>query len=204
MKPVSISPPNGASARGRRALRGLAALTILAPVLSAPTPGNVGGCGGTLASTPLMPHPGNTNVNPESTYFERGLCAGFCQRLYDCNLLCEALQNPPANCQTDPNAQAQAFYQCVNGTAGVLRSELFSGGRTDIAVTACPKTCPSGTVFAISGSGNPLVYQWDVQVCSDAVLARSCSTDIRDPGSVLTTFVSAPSECANPNVCRTP
>jgi hypothetical protein len=192
------------TSRSRRTLRGLGLLALLAPVLSAPTPGNVGGCGGTLASTPIEPHVGNNGANLESTYFERGLCAGFCQRLYDCNLLCDALQNPPANCQSDPTAQASAFYQCVNGTSGVLRSELFSGGRTDITVTACPKTCPSGTVFAISSGGNPLVYQWDVQVCADAALARSCSTDVTDQGSVLTTFVAAPSECANPNVCRTP
>lgn len=179
--------------RSRKALRGLGALALLAPFISAPTPGNIGGCGGNLASTPVTPHEGNTNVTLESTYFERGLCAGFCQRLFECGFLCSALTTEGLNC-SNANDAAKAFYLCVHGT-NTLRPELFGVG-------SCPKACPGGTSFAYSGAGSAFVYQWDVQVCADATLTRTCSIDSNDPRSILSAFTLAPSECANTNVCR--
>lgn len=179
--------------RRRRALRGLASLALLAPFLSAPTPGNIGGCGGTLASEQIQPHPGNTNVTLESTYFERSLCAGLCQRLYECGFLCTALTVDGLNCD-NPTDAARAYYLCVHGT-NTLRTEFFG-------VSSCPKSCNDyGGDFAYSNSG-AFVYQWDVQVCTDAVLQRSCSVDPQDGRSVLSALRAAPSECANNNVCR--
>jgi hypothetical protein len=178
--------------RSRRALRGLGALALLAPFISAPTPGNIGGCGGNLASTPVTPHEGNTGVTLEETYFQRGLCSGFCQRLYECGFLCSALTVDGLNC-SNPDDAAKAFYLCVHEP--VLRSELFGAN-------VCPKSCPGGTLFAYSGSGSAFVYQWDVQVCADATLARTCSIDSNDSRSILSAFTLAPSECANANVCR--
>ncbi len=186
------APSNRAAHRSRRALRGLGALALLAPFLSAPTPGNIGGCGGTLASTPVTPHPGNTAMNLEATYFEQGLCAGFCQRLFECGFLCSALTVDGLNCNLSADA-AKAFYLCTHES--VLRTELFG-------TNACPKTCPGGTAFAYSGSGSAFVYQWDAQVCADAVMSRSCSINSGDRGSILSAFSAAPSECANANVCR--
>lgn len=179
--------------RSRRVLRGVGALALLVPFIAAPTPGNIGGCGGNLASTPVTPHVGNTGVSLESTYFERGLCAGFCQRLYECGFLCDALTVGGLDCN-NANDAAKAFYLCVHGT-NTLRSELFG---TD----TCPKVCPSGTSFAYSSNGSAYVYQWDVQVCADATLARTCSIDSNDPHSILSAFTLGSSECANPNVCR--
>lgn len=189
--------------RSRSALRGLGALALLAPFISAPTPGNIGGCGGNLASTPVTPHEGNTGVTLESTYFEQGLCAGFCQRLYECGFLCTALTVEGLNCENQADA-AKAFYLCVHEP--VLRPEFFSpppdaaGNR--VTVNRCPHQCPGGTSFAYSGAGSAFVYQWDVQVCADAVMSRACSVDPTDTRSVLSSFWSAPSECANTNVCR--
>ncbi|MDP3279282.1 MAG: hypothetical protein Q8Q09_29090 [Deltaproteobacteria bacterium] len=176
------------------ALRGLALLALTAPFIAAPTPGNVGGCGSSYASTPVAPLPGNVSQTAEAAYFEQGLCAHFCRRLFDCGLLCRAVVTAPANCETDANAQAIAFHDCVHGE-NVLRTDVFGGG-------SCPKSCGRGSVFASDGSGRPLVYQWDVQVCGDAVLARSCSADNTDPSAIATTFTMPNSECASPNVCR--
>ncbi len=192
----TMNPSDRTALRSRRALRGVGAIALLAPFLSAPTPGNVGGCGGNLASTPVQRHEGNTTGTLESTYFERGLCAGFCQRLYECGHLCSALTAEAAaglNCENQVDA-AKAFYLCTHGV-GTLRSEFFG-------TNTCPKQCGDGTTFAYSGSGSAFVYQWDVQVCADSVMARSCSIDPNDGRSILAAFTRPTPECTNPNVCR--
>lgn len=188
---TDVKKQSNTSPRARRALRGLGAIALLAPFLSAPTPGNIGGCGGQLAQTPVAPHEGNTTNNLEAAYFQQGLCAGFCQRLYDCGFLCSALTVEGLDCSNSTDA-AKAFYLCTHEP--VLRSEFFQTNQ-------CPQSCPTGN-FAYSSSGSAFVYQWDVQVCADAVMTRSCSIDPNDTHGVLSSFWAAPSECANPNICR--
>lgn len=188
---TDVKKQSNNSSRARRALRGLGAIALLAPFLSAPTPGNIGGCGGELAQTPVTPHPGNTTNNLEATYFQQGLCAGFCQRLYDCGFLCSALTVDGLNCDNATDA-AKAFYLCTHEP--VLRQEFFGTNQ-------CPQSCPTGN-FAYNSSGSAFVYQWDTQVCADAVMTRACSVDPNDPNSVLASFWAAPSECANRNICR--
>ncbi|MBL8681202.1 MAG: hypothetical protein JNK05_18640 [Myxococcales bacterium] len=180
----------------RRVLRGVASIALLTPFLSAPTPGNIGGCGGSLAATEISRHPGNTTGTLESVYFERGLCAGFCQRLLECGHLCAAMNPAVADCGTNEVATARAYYLCVHGTNN-LSTEYFG-------TAFCPKSCVNyGGSFAYNGDGTrAFVYEWDVQVCNDAVLQRSCSINPNDPGGILTALRAAPSECANNNVCR--
>src|SRR5690349_20993881 len=53
---------------------------------------------------------------------ESGLCSGFCTRLRECGLLCEALSPVPVGCTNDA---ASAFDQCLHGG---ISNGIFSLG----------------------------------------------------------------------------
>jgi hypothetical protein len=167
----------------RLAVFGFASLFIMAP-----TPGNVGGC----SSSSQQIQPGNVNADPPETaewmYFDQGLCAGFCWRLRDCGVLCSAL-NPahpqyPQNCQNDA---PEAYAQCVRGVTVNNIQPLNSG---IFGIGECPHACPS--------LHYQTAYDFDVQACSDAVLARSCSSS--GAGSIGDLYREGVPECTN--VCR--
>lgn len=151
-----------------RPLTRLGVVALLGLFVSAPTPGNVGGCGGNLASQ---------RVESEQQFFEDGLCSHFCLRLMECGVLCTALANPPAGCDNN-NPSAEAFAMCVRGE---INSDYFG-------VSRCPRSC--GMVGTFQGA-----YQWDVQACGDAVLSRTCNE--RGPGSIGNLFREVPEECAH-------
>ncbi len=167
-----------------RPLHRLCAVAFVALFIAAPTPGDVGGCGGGAGNQRVME--GNLNANPPETreymYFDRGLCAHYCWRLYECNLLCDALTNPPENCRNNQTAQQTAFFQCARGLDGTL-STAFGG------LSSCPHACPGGTHFVNA-------YEQDVLSCGHAVMELACS-----PASIGVAFQRAPSECAHPAVC---
>lgn len=190
-----ISKSTTEKARKSQILRALVLSSLSLPFIAAPTPGNIGGCGGSYAATPVLPAAGTTQT-AEEAYFEQGLCAHFCRRLLDCGQLCAAMSNPPAGCGTDQAANAVAYYDCVHTTGNVLNPSIF-------VVSSCNHSCPTGTRFSYAADGRtPLVYQWDVQVCGDAVLALSCGGDSNTPGTLAATFTFPPNECVHQAICR--
>ncbi len=176
----------------KRPLARLAAIGFASLFIMAPTPGNVGGCSGGGGSTPVAAG-SQPSQTPEYMYFDRGMCSGFCWRLYECGVLCQAL-NPahptyPSDCDHQPEL---AFAQCVRaefvrGPDGSmiqpLNTQFFGLGQ-------CPHQCPSGQFQT--------AYEWDVQACSDAIQTRSCSSS--GGGSIGTTFMEGVSECTN--ICQ--
>ncbi len=183
------------NAHKSQVLRGLVLSALSLPFIAAPTPGNIGGCGGSYAATPVLPAAGTTQT-AEEAYFEQGLCAHFCRRLLDCGQLCVAMTTAPADCATNLASQQVAYYDCVHSTMPVLNPSIFG-------FTACPHSCPQGKRFAYAGDGRtPLVYQMDVQVCGDAVLGLSCGGDSASAGTIAAAFAIPPSECVQPAICR--
>jgi hypothetical protein len=171
-----------------RPLARTAALALLSVFIAAPTPGNVGGCGSDAASSPVQPSPPNS---AEYVYFDQGLCSSFCLRLLECGVLCDSVQNRPENCGPgNDTALREAFRECVRGQ---LRRDFFG-------VDSCPHSCAGLGTFRQA-------YEWDVQVCSDTILTRSCEPGhfegnefVAPPGSIGGTFSEVPGECVN--VCR--
>jgi hypothetical protein len=184
-----------AVSRKSQALRAIVLSSLALPFIAAPTPGNIGGCGGSYVATPVTPAAG-TPQTAEEAFFEQGLCAHFCRRLLDCNQLCVAMTNPPAGCGTDSMATQIAYYDCVHATTPVLNPSIFG-------FTSCPHACPLGKRFAYAPDNRtPLVYQWDVQVCGDAVLALSCGGDSVSGGTIAAAFTLPPTECVHQAICR--
>jgi hypothetical protein len=148
-----------------RTLRSLGVLVVSAAFLAGPTPGDVGGCGGSLANSPL---PGST-PQQEYDYFEQGLCANLCLRLRSCGVLCRAITNAGAACNNDSR---EAYQQCIRGN---VRRDIFGSDM-------CPHSCRN-----YNGSFQNAA-EIDVQTCGHAVQALSCS-------SIHTAITSPPDEC---------
>lgn len=182
-----------------RPLPAALALSGFALFIAAPTPGNVGGCGGSAASTPIQP--GNLSANPPETpehiYFDRGLCSHVCTRLIQCRSLCTALSRPPEGCDDNTiyNPErapdlAEAFRRCVRDRGGIRDfTEQGNGSSTAVfGIDTCPHACPRGMRPGYN------LTQWDVQTCGDAVLNLSC-TQVNASGTVFGAFTNAPPEC---------
>ncbi len=158
-----------------RPLPAAVALSGFALFIAAPTPGNVGGCGGSAASTPIQ----------------------LCTRLIQCRSLCTALSRPPEGCDDStiysperaPDL-AEAFRRCVRDRGG-LRDFVEQGNASSPAVfgiDTCPHLCPRGMRPGYN------LTQWDVQTCGDAVLNLSCE-QLNTSGTVFGAFTNAPPEC---------
>jgi hypothetical protein len=183
---------SNSSSSSFRVLARLVAVAGLSLFIAAPTPGNIGGCSGTAGSQPITGDTA-THKTAEYEYFDRGLCSYFCERLRECGATCSVLAHPPENC--DSNSPA-AFQQCVRGE---FKPQFTAG------VTACPHDCSggqTGTSGLFQGA-----YQWDVEACGDALLARSCepsglnaSGHPDNPGSIGAALKALPRECLN--VCQ--
>lgn len=160
-----------------RPLVRLALVAFASVFMAAPTPGNVGGCTSSHASRDSVVMPGDTTLNPPETaeymFFDRGLCSHFCWRLRECGLLCAGLGRDEGTCDNDA---PETFQDCVRGD---IRGDVFGFPR-------CPHSCPEGTTYVQA-------YEWDVEACGHAVLARSC-------GSIQDIFRTTPGECLN--VCQ--
>ena len=124
--------------------------------LAGPTPGDVGGCGGSLANSTL---PGSPDEQ-QWDYFEEGFCASMCLRLRSCGVLCASIRQPGAGCLNDSQ---QAYTQCLRGA---IRRDIFG---SDV----CPHSCNNYTLRYRGAS------EQDVQVCGHAITALSCN-DIAD------------------------
>ena len=174
--------------------------------VAAPTPGNVGGCGGANASRPIQP--GNLEANPPETpeylYFDRGLCGHMCTRLIQCRSLCTSLSNPPEICRNPDGSTnetaiyepqnasqlAQAFATCTRERGGI-RDFVEQGNNASqpvFGLAQCPHACPCGM------RDNYAPVEWDVQTCGDAVLSLSCD-QLNTSGTVFGAFTNAPPEC---------
>lgn len=174
------------------------ALTGFGLFIAAPTPGNVGGCGGTHANTPIQP--GDLTVNPPETpeylYFDRGLCSHVCTRLIQCRSLCGALSSPPDNCDdsegfyNDGARLAEAFRRCVRDRGGLRESGMTGSGQsvTIFGLAQCPHACPRGLRPGYA------LTEWDVQTCGDAVLNLSCEA-LHASGTIYGAFAYPPTEC---------
>jgi hypothetical protein len=165
---VAVPPPPlpPCGRRRRSTLRALMVLCVAVLFIAGPTPGDIGGCGGSEASTPIQ----GSAAQSEYDYFDQGLCAHICLRLRECGVLCRALQDPGPNC--DPNSP-NAYIQCIRGA---LRADIFHTG-------SCPHTCSSYAHGRFSGA----VLE-DVAVCGHAVDAIACN-DL--PAAIVT----APAQC---------
>jgi hypothetical protein len=141
-------------------------LLIAAQFLAGPAPGDVGGCGGDNASTPV---PGSAEQS-EYDYFDQGLCSHMCLRLYQCGLICDAIVRNGAPC--NPNDPA-VFRQCVRGE---IRADLFG-------VSRCPHRCNNLGAFAGA-------FQQDIAACGNQVLATSC-----DSAALTDVIRAAPEAC---------
>ena len=148
-----------------RTLRGLAVTVLAAAFLAGPTPGDVGGCGGSLANSPL---PGNA-TEQQYDYFEQGFCANLCLRLRSCGVLCRAISGATAACSNDSR---EAYQQCLRGN---LRRDIFQSDQ-------CPHSCANYSGRFIGAS------EIDVQTCGHAVQAMSCAT-------INTAITSPPDQC---------
>jgi hypothetical protein len=152
--------------KSSRGLRGLAVLAVASAFLAGPTPGDIGGCGGSLANSPL---PGSA-AQQEYDYFEQGFCANLCLRLRSCGVLCRAIAGATASCNNDSR---EAYQQCLRGN---LRRDIF---RSDM----CPHSCgnyPPGRFIGAS--------EIDVQTCGRAVQAISCT-------AIADVITSPPDQC---------
>lgn len=189
----------------RRAVQRLAIFGALSLFIAAPTPGNVGGCGGNVYTQPIqIPNDsmGRPTQTQEYAYFDQGLCAGFCQQLLNCGLLCSAMLNPPGGspgaCQADINLQRAAYEQCIRMNMAEDNAVPFQDGifPTDGngSIRECPHRCPAGTY-------TNRALQGDVIACSDAIMGLRCGTT--GAGSVAYTFRSGtlPAACVNNNIC---
>ncbi len=127
------------------------ALMIATLFLAGPTPGDVGGCGGSLAGTALPGDPDQSQYD----YFEQGLCANLCLRLRSCGVLCRSLQTPGPNCSDDSLA---AYQQCLRGN---IRADVFGSNM-------CPRSCGN---YRLTYRG---ASEQDVVVCGAAVQAVRC------------------------------
>ncbi len=152
------------SRRPRWGALGVLALSTL--FITGPAPGDVGGCGGDNASTPVA----GSAEQSEYDYFDQGLCSHLCLRLYQCGLLCDAIVRQGASC--DPNDQ-NVFRQCVRGE---IRSDLFG-------VSRCPHRCNNLGTFAGA-------FQQDISACGNQVLATSC-----DAAALTDVIRAAPTAC---------
>jgi hypothetical protein len=163
-------PSNAATPRRTRRGSALWLVVLSALFLAGPTPGDVGGCGGTLANTSL---PGNPDEQ-QYDYFEQGFCANMCLRLRSCGVLCLSLQGAGADCLNDSQ---QAYQQCLRGQ---LRPGIFGSNQ-------CPHSCGNyGARYAGAS-------EQDVQVCGHAINALSCDAiaDVirQPPGECLAVCV---------------
>lgn len=149
-----------------RTLRGLAVTVLAAAFLAGPTPGDIGGCGGSLANSPL---PGNA-TQQQYDYFEQGFCANLCLRLRSCGVLCRAITGSTTACSNDSR---EAYQQCLRGS---LRRDIFQSDQ-------CPHSCGNYPPRRFIGAS-----EIDVQTCGHAVQALSCAT-------INTAIVSPPDEC---------
>jgi len=175
----------------------IAVISVVSVFTVAPAPGNVGGCGGTAASQRVRRGTASFETE-EYMYFDRGLCTHFCLRLRQCGQICRAVYGDEAtNCDND---SPDVFARCVRGD--LARKHVFA--------TQCPHAC---TPYQYNGP----TYEFDVQACGDAVLARTCDLGVTtietDPttgrtaevysanrGSIGNLFNELPGECLN--VCR--
>jgi len=148
-----------------RTLRGLAVTVLAAAFLAGPTPGDIGGCGGSLANSPL---PGNA-TQQQYDYFEQGFCANLCLRLRSCGVLCRAIAGATAACSNDSR---EAYQQCLRGN---LRRDIFQSDQ-------CPHSCANYSGRFIGAS------EIDVQTCGHAVQAISCA-------AINTAIMSPPDQC---------
>lgn len=133
------------------------ALIVTALFLSGPAPGDVGGCGGSNADTPVA----GDGSEAEYDFFDEGLCASFCWRVRECGLLCDVIRRGGAQC--DPQGEA-SFRQCVRGE---IRSDIFPAGAN---LTRCPHSCGNFGGRSFRGA-----FRQDVAACTHQVLASSCS-----------------------------
>jgi hypothetical protein len=147
---VTVSADNK-TPRTRQALATWVLLLATA-FLVGPTPGDIGGCGGSLANEVL---PGDASQQ-QWDYFEEGICAHMCLRLRSCSVLCASLQQPGPGCVNDSLA---AYQQCLRGN---IRRDIFGSN-------VCPHSCGEYTLRYQGAS------EQDVQVCGHAVLALSCN-----------------------------
>ena len=155
----------------------LFAVSFVAIFVAAPTPGHLGGCsggGGAPVEAGTL-----ANETPGYMYFDRGLCSSFCARLRECGLLCDAMNQNTGCAPDDPFW----YVECVRGNR--LRMDYFGVG-------ACTHQCPGSQRSAT---------EWDVEVCSDAVLGMSCPAQLVPIASTapdsLQQILTQPSACSS-------
>lgn len=110
----------------KRPIVRLAAVSFAALFVMAPTPGNAGGCSSTAGSQPVVPGNPAAGETAEYMYFDHGMCAGFCWRLRECEVLCTVLNaaHPsyaaacaPPSCALAGDCGATAWGRvCLPGT----------------------------------------------------------------------------------------
>ncbi len=149
---MTAAPQNPTRVRRPR-WTALAVLAIASVFLAAPTPGDIGGCGGSSTNV-LVP---GSQTEAEYDYFDQGMCSHFCFRLRECGVLCRSITGAGADCQNDSEA---AFTQCVRGN---IRTDLFGAA-------ACPHSCSSYQgVFCGA-------FQGDIYACGHAIEQISCNS----------------------------
>ncbi|MBL8600997.1 MAG: hypothetical protein JNK72_03640 [Myxococcales bacterium] len=162
--------------RPRRRALPFGALIIVTLFLTGPAPGDVGGCGGSNADTPI---PGDA-AEAEYDFFDEGLCANFCWRLRECGSLCDVIRRNGQSCD---NNSPEAYSQCVRGD---IREDLFP---RELMLSRCPHSCgPYGGQYAGA-------FRQDVASCGHQVLATSCNAD-----ALINVLIQPPTACTV--VCR--
>lgn len=153
----------------------LVVLTMAAAFIAAPTPGDIGGCGGADGNVDI---PG-AQAEAEYDYFDQGLCSHLCFRLRECGVLCRSIQSPGADCN---NESESAFIQCVRGN---LRPEIFG-------TNACPHRCAT---YQGEFCG---AFQGDITACGHAIAETACNSL---PDVIRNAPNSCTALCRDPNTC---
>jgi hypothetical protein len=166
---------NDPSAPRRPRWTALAVLVISTAFIAAPTPGDVGGCGGANANVDI---PGSQS-EAEYDYFDQGMCSHLCFRLRECGVLCRSNSGAGPDCTNDSEP---AFIQCIRGN---IRQDIFG-------TNACPHSC--GTYQGeFCGA-----FQGDITACGHAIEETSCGglpDVIRNPPTSCTAL------CRNVGTC---